>query len=89
MAIITMAVIGLLAGLVAKLLMPGKDPGGVIITMLLGLAGSFVAGILGRALGLYAQGEAAGFIASVVGAFLLLALYRYFVKRGTPPPHAV
>ena len=88
MSIIGMAVIGLLAGAVAKLLMPGKDPGGMIVTMLLGLAGSFVAGLIGRGLGIYAAGQAGGFIASVLGAILLLAIYRHFAHRGTPP-HAV
>ena len=82
MAIIGMVVIGLIAGAVAKLVMPGKDPGGVVVTILLGIAGSIVAGFLGRFLGWYAEGETAGFIASVVGAILLLALYRVFKGRG-------
>jgi uncharacterized membrane protein YeaQ/YmgE (transglycosylase-associated protein family) len=68
--------IGLIIGAVAKFLMPGKDPGGFIITILLGIAGSFVAGFLGRGLGWYAPDEAAGFIASPIGAMLLLFLYR-------------
>ncbi len=75
-AIIGTLIIGLLVGAVAKLLVPGKDPGGCIITILLGIAGAFVAGYLGRALGWYHQGDAAGFIASVVGAILLLLIYR-------------
>jgi uncharacterized membrane protein YeaQ/YmgE (transglycosylase-associated protein family) len=73
--------IGSLAGALAKLLMPGNDPGGIIITMLLGIAGSVVANFLGQALGWYQPGEGAGFIASVVGAILLLALYRMFRRR--------
>lgn len=68
--------IGLIIGAVAKFLMPGKDPGGFIITILLGIAGSFVAGFLGRALGWYALDEPAGFIASTLGAMLLLFIYR-------------
>ena len=71
-----MCLIGLLAGAVAKLLMPGRDPGGFLITMLLGIAGSLVAGYLGRALGLYREGQAAGFLMSVLGAILLLVVYR-------------
>jgi len=77
-----MCLIGLVAGAIAKLIMPGKDPGGIIVTMLLGIAGSLVAGYLGRVLGLYQAGQGAGLIMSVVGAILLLALYR-LVKRGS------
>jgi uncharacterized membrane protein YeaQ/YmgE (transglycosylase-associated protein family) len=73
-------IIGLLVGAVAKFLMPGKDPGGLIVTILLGMAGSLVATFLGRALGLYAEGAPAGFFMSVVGAILLLIIYR-FVRR--------
>ena len=76
MGIIWMLIIGLIVGAIAKLLMPGKDPGGFIITILLGIAGSFVAGFLGRSMGWYAEGEPVGFIASVVGAILLLLIYR-------------
>jgi uncharacterized membrane protein YeaQ/YmgE (transglycosylase-associated protein family) len=75
------AIIGLIVGVVAKLLMPGKDPGGFIITMLLGLAGSFVANYLGRLVGWYQEGQAAGFIMSVLGAILLLYLYRVFTRK--------
>src|SRR5688500_17279671 len=82
MSIIGMIVIGLIAGALAKLVMPGKDPGGVIVTILLGIAGSIVAGFLGRALGWYGEGEPVGFIASVVGAILLLWVYRMFAGRG-------
>jgi uncharacterized membrane protein YeaQ/YmgE (transglycosylase-associated protein family) len=73
-------VIGLVAGVLAKLLMPGKDPGGIIITILLGIAGSVVANFLGSLLGLYQQGQRAGLLASVVGAVLILAIYRRFKK---------
>lgn len=81
--IIGTIVIGLVIGAVAKLLMPGRDPGGCIITILLGLAGSFVAGYLGRVFGWYEPGQAAGFIASVIGAMLLLLLYRLIAGRRT------
>jgi len=69
-------IIGLLIGIVAKLLMPGRDPGGFIITTIIGIVGSVVASYLGQILGLYANGEPAGFIMSVVGAMLLLFGYR-------------
>ena len=81
MAILWTIIIGLVIGAVAKLLMPGKDPGGFIITILIGIAGSFIAGFLGRALHWYSEGQPAGFIASVVGAILLLILYRLFSRR--------
>jgi uncharacterized membrane protein YeaQ/YmgE (transglycosylase-associated protein family) len=74
-------IIGLIVGAIAKLLMPGKDPGGFIITMLLGIAGSVVATWIGRVIGLYREGEAAGFIMSVIGAVILLAIYRMVVGR--------
>ena len=73
--------IGLIIGAVAKLIMPGKDPGGIIITMLLGIAGSFIATYLGRAVGLYGPDSTAGFIMSVIGAIILLAIYRMFKGR--------
>ena len=82
MAILWTILIGFLIGLVAKFLMPGRDPGGFIITILLGIAGSFLAGFLGRTMGWYNEGEPAGFIFSVVGAILLLIIYRLlFAKR--------
>ena len=81
MDIIWMLIIGLIAGALAKLIMPGKDPGGIVITMLIGVAGSLIAGFLGRSLGWYSQGEGAGFIASVIGALILLGLYRLIVGR--------
>jgi uncharacterized membrane protein YeaQ/YmgE (transglycosylase-associated protein family) len=80
-AIIGTLIIGLITGVVAKLLMPGRDPGGCIITMLIGVAGSFVASYLGEKMGWYEQGQAAGFIASVIGAMLLLLLYRLIAPR--------
>jgi uncharacterized membrane protein YeaQ/YmgE (transglycosylase-associated protein family) len=81
MQYVWMVVIGLIVGVLAKLIMPGKDPGGFIITILLGIAGSFVGTFIGRALGMYQPGQAAGFIMSVVGAIILLALYRLLFKR--------
>lgn len=76
-----MCLIGLVAGAIAKLLMPGKDPGGITVTMLLGIAGSLLAGFLGRAVGWYQAGEGAGLILSVAGAILLLIVYRLFRRR--------
>ena len=84
MHILWMLIIGLIVGALAKLIMPGKDPGGVIITMLIGVAGSLLAGFLGRAAGWYHEGESAGFIASIVGAVVLLAIYRLIVHRRGP-----
>ena len=81
MAIFWWIVSGLVIGVIAKLLMPGKDPGGFIITILLGIAGALVAGFIGRAMGLYTEGQSAGFIMSIVGAIILLALYRMVVRR--------
>jgi len=82
MEIIGIILIGLVVGIVAKLLMPGKDPGGFIITTLLGIAGAFIARFIGQHLGWYGPNEAAGFLASVGGAIILLILYRLlFVRR--------
>ena len=81
MGLLATLLIGLIVGAVAKLLVPGKDPGGWIITILLGIAGSFVGTWLGRMLGIYSGGESAGWIASIAGAVLLLLLYRVVVKR--------
>ena len=75
-----MAIIGLVIGAVAKLIMPGKDPGGIFITILLGIAGSLLAGWIGRAVGWYREGQPAGFIMSVVGAIILLIIYRMFKR---------
>jgi uncharacterized membrane protein YeaQ/YmgE (transglycosylase-associated protein family) len=83
MHILWMLIIGLIAGALAKLIMPGKDPGGILVTMLLGLAGSFIAGFLGRAVGWYREpGSGPGLIASIVGALILLGAYRLAVGRG-------
>ncbi len=74
-------IIGLVVGALAKLIMPGKDPGGIIVTMLLGIAGAFLGGWLGRAVGLYQEGQGAGFIMSLIGAIILLAIYRLIIGR--------
>ena len=74
-------IIGLIVGAIAKLLMPGKDPGGIIVTMLIGIAGAFIGTFLGQALHLYNPGEPAGFIGSVVGAMILLLLYRMITGK--------
>lgn len=81
MWIITWILFGLVVGIIAKLLMPGKDPGGFIVTILLGIAGALAGGFIGRAMGFYQEGEAAGWIMSSLGAIALLALYRVFVRR--------
>jgi uncharacterized membrane protein YeaQ/YmgE (transglycosylase-associated protein family) len=78
--IIGWIIFGLIAGIVAKLLMPGKDPGGFIVTAVLGIAGALLGGFIGQMLGLYREGEPAGFLMSVVGAILLLVLYRMFTR---------
>lgn len=83
--IIGWIVIGLLAGGLAKLLMPGRDPGGCIITILLGIAGALLAGFLGRAIGWYGpEDQGAGFVAAVVGAFIILLIYRLVLRRRNP-----
>lgn len=77
-------IIGGIAGLIAKAIMPGRDPGGFIVTILLGIAGAVLAGFLGQMLGWYDAGEGAGFIAAIVGALILLAIYRMVAgRRGT------
>lgn len=81
MSFIGAIIIGLLAGIVAKLLMPGRDPGGFIVTILLGIAGALIATWLGRAVGLYGGEETAGFIGAVVGAVVILFIYRLAVGR--------
>jgi uncharacterized membrane protein YeaQ/YmgE (transglycosylase-associated protein family) len=79
--LIWVAIIGLIVGALAKLIMPGKDPGGIIVTMLLGIAGSEAATWLGRLIGLYHADDNAGFIMSIVGAILILAVYHFFRRR--------
>jgi uncharacterized membrane protein YeaQ/YmgE (transglycosylase-associated protein family) len=74
-------IFGLIVGFVAKLLMPGRDPGGFIITMLLGIVGAVVGGFIGRAMGLYGPEDPAGFIMSVLGAIILLVIYRMATSR--------
>ena len=75
-------VFGLIVGVIAKLLMPGRDPGGMIVTVLLGIAGAVVGGFVGRALGLYGANDAAGIFMSILGAVLLLFAYRKFFRAG-------
>jgi uncharacterized membrane protein YeaQ/YmgE (transglycosylase-associated protein family) len=84
MSIIWTILIGLVAGVIAKLLMPGRDPGGFIITVLLGIVGAVVATYLGQAVGWYRADEGAGFIGAVVGAVILLVIYRFVVARSNP-----
>ncbi len=81
MAILSWIVFGLVIGIIAKLLMPGKDPGGFIITILLGIAGALVGGFIGRAMGFYGPNQSAGWLVSILGAIILLALYRMLVRR--------
>jgi uncharacterized membrane protein YeaQ/YmgE (transglycosylase-associated protein family) len=81
MGLLWTLLIGLVVGAIAKLLMPGRDPGGLIVTMLLGVAGAFVAGYLGKALGYYNPAEAPGLIASTLGAMSLLLIYRLVAGR--------
>jgi uncharacterized membrane protein YeaQ/YmgE (transglycosylase-associated protein family) len=72
---------GLVVGAIAKLIMPGKDPGGIIVTMLLGIVGAVLGGFLGRALGFYGPQEVAGLLMSIVGAIVVLMIYRVLVRR--------
>lgn len=74
-------VIGALAGAIAKFIMPGRDPGGCLVTVLLGVAGAALAGFLGNQLGWYRQGEGAGFLAAIVGAIIILFIYRLVAGR--------
>ena len=84
-AVLGWIVFGLIVGALAKLVMPGRDPGGIIVTMLIGIAGALLGGFLGRAMGLYGPGEAAGFLMSFLGAVILLILYRMLVRRRALP----
>jgi uncharacterized membrane protein YeaQ/YmgE (transglycosylase-associated protein family) len=81
MSIIGWILFGLVVGIVGKLLMPGRDPGGFIITILLGIAGALIGGFIGQSLGFYREGEPAGFIMAVIGSIILLLIYRMFVGR--------
>lgn len=81
MAILSWILFGLVIGVIAKLLMPGRDPGGFIITILLGIAGAVIGGFLGRTMGLYETNQGAGWIMSILGAVILLAIYRMMVRR--------
>lgn len=80
MGILSWIVFGLVVGIIAKLLMPGRDPGGFIITMLLGVAGALLGGFLGRAMGFYGPREQAGWLISILGAVILLVIYRVVAK---------
>ena len=81
MGILAWILFGLVIGIIAKLLMPGKDPGGFIITILLGVAGAMIGGFLGRAMGFYGENDSAGWLMSILGAVILLALYRMMARR--------
>lgn len=81
MSLLITIIIGLFVGIVAKFLMPGRDPGGIIVTVLLGIAGAFVASYVGQRAGWYAEGQPAGFLAAVLGAMALLVVYRVIFGR--------
>jgi uncharacterized membrane protein YeaQ/YmgE (transglycosylase-associated protein family) len=81
MGILGWILFGLLVGIVAKLIMPGRDPGGIIITILLGIVGALIGGFLGQALNLYGPGEPAGFVGATLGAILVLWIYRLTTRR--------
>ena len=85
MNILWAIIIGLIVGALAKLFMPGRDGGGIFMTIILGIAGSLIAGFIGRAMGLYHQGQGAGIIASILGAMLLLVIYRMAFRRTSRP----
>ncbi len=85
MAILGWILFGLIVGALAKFVMPGRDPGGIIVTMLLGIAGAVLGGFIGRAMGLYGEGEAAGYFVSFLGAVALLVLYRMMGRRRVAP----
>jgi uncharacterized membrane protein YeaQ/YmgE (transglycosylase-associated protein family) len=83
MDILLWVVFGLVVGIVAKLLMPGRDPGGIILTIVIGIVGALLGGWVGRALGLYREGDAVGFIMAVIGAIILLMIYRFLAPNRT------
>ena len=86
MGLLGWAIFGLIVGALAKLMMPGRDPGGIIVTMLLGIVGAVLGGWVGQAVGMYGPEEPAGFIMSLLGAIVLLLLYRMFTRRTTVTP---
>ena len=81
MGILSWILFGLVIGIIAKLLMPGRDPGGFIVTILLGIAGALLGGFIGRTMGFYGESEGAGWLMSILGAVVLLVLYRMMVRR--------
>ena len=81
MGILSWILFGLVVGVIAKLLMPGRDPGGFVVTILLGIAGALFGGFIGRAMGFYGDNQGAGWIMSILGAIVLLALYRMMARR--------
>jgi len=81
MGILAWILFGLVVGIIAKFLMPGRDPGGFIITILLGIAGAMLGGFIGKSMGFYGPNEAAGWLVSILGAILLLVIYRMMVGR--------
>ena len=81
MGIIGWIIFGLIVGIVAKLIMPGRDPGGIIVTSLLGIVGALLGGFLGRSLGWYREGDPVGFVMAVIGSIVLLIIYRLLVGR--------
>jgi uncharacterized membrane protein YeaQ/YmgE (transglycosylase-associated protein family) len=85
MTVIGWIIFGLIIGALAKLVMPGRDPGGIIITMLIGIAGALLGGFIGRAIGLYGPNQAAGWVMSFIGAIILLWIYRMVVRRRAVP----
>jgi uncharacterized membrane protein YeaQ/YmgE (transglycosylase-associated protein family) len=85
MGILGWIVFGLVVGAVAKLVMPGRDPGGIIVTMLLGIVGAVLGGWIGQVLGMYAPGEPVGFVMATIGAIVLLTLYRVAFRNKTVP----
>lgn len=88
LSILGWIVFGLVVGALAKLVMPGRDPGGIFVTIGLGIVGALLGGLLGRAVGWYGPGEGAGFVMALLGALILLGLYRFLVARrasGGPP----
>ena len=83
MGVVGWIIFGLLVGIVAKFLMPGRDPGGFVITAIIGIVGALLGGYLGRAIGWYREGDPVGFVVAVLGSIVLLALYRLMVGRRT------